>query len=247
MIEFGQTLRKAREAKGLTQRQIANTTHLMLQIIDDLENEKFSKIAAPIYGRGYVKIYCEVLGIEPAPLLDKFMELYTGVSKESCELPPNEASPITENATPISEAPSPTKTEEPIPPPSIPSPSIPPPVTDFFKLEEQVVTQPKPRIDTAEPKRYIPPPPTSPSRYAAPLPIEEVKPFFSRVKISIPPTAWRLLALACAAGLILWLLGFCVKALYNATMTPKEDAPTVETSSEMPARKPQVIQPLYID
>ena len=54
MIEFGYTLRKAREAKGLTLKDIAQSTHVMEQMLADLENENFSKIAAPIYGRGFV-------------------------------------------------------------------------------------------------------------------------------------------------------------------------------------------------
>ena len=48
MIEFGSTLRSAREAKGLTTRQLADMTHLLVQQIEALEREDFSRIAAPI-------------------------------------------------------------------------------------------------------------------------------------------------------------------------------------------------------
>ena len=75
MIEFGETLRQAREAKGLTTSQVAQTTHLLVQQIEALEREDFSRIAAPIYGRGFVKLYCEVVGLEPKPLIDAFMEI----------------------------------------------------------------------------------------------------------------------------------------------------------------------------
>ena len=78
MIEFGKTLRTARESKGLTPGQIAEKTHMMVQIVEGLENEDFSKIVAPIYGRGFVKLYCEAVGLEPKPLVDAFMEIYSG-------------------------------------------------------------------------------------------------------------------------------------------------------------------------
>ena len=78
MIEFGKTLRTAREAKGLTPGQIAERTHMMIQVVEGLENENFSKIVAPIYGRGFVKLYCEAVGLEPKPLVDAFMEIYGG-------------------------------------------------------------------------------------------------------------------------------------------------------------------------
>ena len=78
MIEFGRTLREAREAKGLSISQIAETTRIMHSIIDGLENENFSGIPAPIYGRGFVKLYCEAVGLDPKPMIAEFMEIYNG-------------------------------------------------------------------------------------------------------------------------------------------------------------------------
>ena len=40
MIEFGSTLRRAREAKGMTSTQLAQKTHLMVQQIEALEKQK---------------------------------------------------------------------------------------------------------------------------------------------------------------------------------------------------------------
>lgn len=78
MIEFGKTLRQAREAKGLSIAQIADSTHLMSQIVEGLENEDFSRIVAPIYGRGFVRLYCEAVGLDPKELIAEFMEIYNG-------------------------------------------------------------------------------------------------------------------------------------------------------------------------
>jgi transcriptional regulator with XRE-family HTH domain len=78
MIEFGASLRKAREARGLTTRQVAETTHILVQIVEDLENEDFSRIVAPIYGRGFVKLYCETVGLDSSVFVNQFMALYNG-------------------------------------------------------------------------------------------------------------------------------------------------------------------------
>lgn len=78
MIEFGKTLRAAREAKGLTIGQIADTTHMTPNAVSELENEDFSHIPAPIYGRGFVKLYCAAVGLDPKPLLEEFMEILNG-------------------------------------------------------------------------------------------------------------------------------------------------------------------------
>ena len=58
---FGETLRNAREAKGLTTSQIAAKTRMLVQIVEEMENEDFHRIAAPIYGRGFVKLYAEYI------------------------------------------------------------------------------------------------------------------------------------------------------------------------------------------
>ena len=92
MIEFGKTLREAREAKGLSIAQVAESTHMMSQIVEGLENEDFSRIVAPIYGRGFVKLYCEAVGLDPKELTTAFMEIYNGnraaASRESEEVQP---------------------------------------------------------------------------------------------------------------------------------------------------------------
>ena len=75
---LGKTLRQAREEKGLTISQVAEATRMMTQIIEDLEREDFRRIAAPIYGRGFIKLYAEYLGLDPEPLIQEFIEIYTG-------------------------------------------------------------------------------------------------------------------------------------------------------------------------
>ena len=76
---LGETFRLAREEKGQTISQVAEATRMMVQIVEDLEREDFRRIAAPIYGRGFIKLYAEHLGLDPEPLIRDFMEIYTGL------------------------------------------------------------------------------------------------------------------------------------------------------------------------
>jgi transcriptional regulator with XRE-family HTH domain len=77
-MSLGETLRLAREEKGQTVSQVAEATRMMVQIVEDLEREDFRRIAAPIYGRGFIKLYAEHLGLDAEPLIREFMEIYTG-------------------------------------------------------------------------------------------------------------------------------------------------------------------------
>ena len=129
-MSFGQTLRTAREAKGLTTSELAARTHLLVQIVEGLENEDFRRIPAPIYGRGFVKLYCEVVGIDPKPLQAEFMALYTH-KKDA-----------------------PAKTPQP-PPPSAPQ-EAPPPRTAV--LDEAPSPKPPPTIAAASQPNAVPTP-----------------------------------------------------------------------------------------
>ncbi len=75
---LGEILREAREAKGLTTSQVAAKTHILLKTIENLEEENFSKIPAPIYGRGFVRLYCECVGIDSQPLIEEYMKIHSG-------------------------------------------------------------------------------------------------------------------------------------------------------------------------
>ena len=111
MMEFGNTLRNAREAKGFTQAQIAEMTRMAPTTVAELEEENFSRIAAPIYGRGFVKLYCQAVGIDPRPLVEEFMAIYSGERETGIreripqEQPPKQEPPPKQEQPPKQEPP----------------------------------------------------------------------------------------------------------------------------------------------
>ena len=223
MIEFGKTLRTAREAKGLSIGQIAERTHMMVQVVEGLENENFSKIVAPIYGRGFVKLYCEAVGIEPKPLVDAFMDIYSGGRGKSAA-PPKSANAEPQAAEPIAPPPKPTA---PPPKPIVPEP--PQRVQDTIDFEAPA-TAGQPRQQPAT------------SRYAAPMPIDD--------GFSMPAVNWRMIALGAAAVAIVVLTLLGVRALYRVTMTAPEEEQATEVAAPAKApvdRRPLPLKPFYID
>ena len=246
MIEFGKTLRTAREAKGLTPGQIAERTHMMIQVVEGLENENFSKIVAPIYGRGFVKLYCEAVGLEPKPLVEAFMEIYSGRGTSAAKSAPAPAVPPAPKPAPVVETtPEPPKPVAPEPPARVQS------IIDF-DAPAKTVEPAKPAA--AEPAQTV-------SRYAAPMPADD--------GFSMPVINWRMVALAAAAIAIVVLAILGVRALYRVTMTaPEDEAETTEVTAPTPAptptptptptetqtpakvavdRKPLPLKPFYID
>jgi cytoskeleton protein RodZ len=70
---IGTRLRSARERKGLTILQAAEKLHVDAKILESLEAEDFAALGAPVYARGHLRHYAELIGEPPAEL----QELYS--------------------------------------------------------------------------------------------------------------------------------------------------------------------------
>ena len=187
-MSFGPTLKKAREAKGLTCSQVAAQTRILVQIITDMENEDFHRIPAPIYGRGFVRLYAECVDLDPIPLIREFMDIYEGRrapnTPDEPPPPPRIPVPPPEPIAPIPEpvfpsAPPPAFT--PAPAPSFETPFAPPepvpPAPDETPAPAATspVPEPPPVVTaptfTAQPAPQPAPPPVAPQPASVPPPV----------------------------------------------------------------------------
>ena len=123
-----------------------------VQIVEGLENEDFRRIPAPIYGRGFVKLYCETVGLEPKPLQAEFMTLYNQKKDAPGKAPP----PAPPKPAPV--APPAPEPEPVIAPPPEPEPE--PAPAPEPEPEPVIVPPPEPEPAPApEPEPVIVPPP----------------------------------------------------------------------------------------
>ena len=65
---IGSRLRAAREKKGLTILQAAEKMHVDARILESLEAEDFVALGAPVYARGHLRHYAELVGESPTEL-----------------------------------------------------------------------------------------------------------------------------------------------------------------------------------
>lgn len=243
MIQFGETLRAAREAKGLDTNEAARRIHLIARQVEALENEDFSRIAAPIYGRGFVKLYCQELGLDPQPLIEAFMEIYTG------KRPPARAK-SNKSAKP-----------EPAPQPrTLETRQADESTSDApaFTLEGGI-EPPQPDASTPLERPAAKPLVKPTSRFAAPMP--QQLPSRRKRGLFANGAFWRFLVLGAAAALILWGVASGLRKVYDAAMSrpasepAKQDAPaktaplqTAPNATPRDAKRvPMQIPSLYID
>lgn len=262
MIEFGNSLRRAREAKGYTVAQIAELTHMSPTTVSELETDNVSRIPAAVYGRGFVKLYCEAVGLEAKPFIDEFMAIYNGthdIGIKERPTPPPPPPPPPPEPEPVPTEPTPTIAPEPPPPEPPVAPEPPPskPILEQPLLSESAATTAAPVPSAAQPSQPAQAAtfeddaiitaddveslsdPRPLSRYAAP-----VRP---RNEPSVSPAVWRIGILGSIVLLVLWGVAVGVRALYRATSggEPAEDnnTPSVSVEPAKPASDQKPAKP----
>jgi cytoskeleton protein RodZ len=69
---FGESLKKSRQEKGLTPKDVAEATRIPAHIIEDLESGNESRMPAPVYVKGFIRAYARELGLDEEQLLQEY-------------------------------------------------------------------------------------------------------------------------------------------------------------------------------
>lgn len=72
----GPTIKILREQRGLTIRNIADTTKISSRYLEYIETESFKKLPAVPYLRGFLTNYAKALGCEPDRMVGDYMKRY---------------------------------------------------------------------------------------------------------------------------------------------------------------------------
>ncbi len=110
MESLGQTLKAARERKRITLSYAAAQTRIKMQFLELMERDDFSRMPAPAYAKGFLRMYAEFLGLDPQPLVQQYVEVHVGQRpprlQSASNAPPRPATPP---------APAPRRAPEPAP------------------------------------------------------------------------------------------------------------------------------------
>ena len=103
MQELGNIFKTARTKKKVTSSQAAAATRMKVQHIEALERGDFSRMAAPMYAKGFIKIYADYLGLDPTPLIKMYMD-HLAPSEPVVQVPPSVIVPKSPDEEPPAKA-----------------------------------------------------------------------------------------------------------------------------------------------
>jgi len=75
-VDFGRTLREARERRGVSVRQIANATKISASALEALERNDISRLPGGIFSRAFVRSYAVEVGLDPEATIQAFIERF---------------------------------------------------------------------------------------------------------------------------------------------------------------------------
>lgn len=82
MDTIGNRLKTAREKRNMKPSDVARATRIKTQYVEAIEQNEFHVLIAPIYAKGFIRLYAECVGIDPAPLVRQFNEIETAIPSE---------------------------------------------------------------------------------------------------------------------------------------------------------------------
>jgi len=88
MESVGKRLKAAREKRQMSVSDVASEIKARVQIIEAIEKDDFSSMVAPVYAKGFIKLYAECVELDHVPLI-KFYSMYhvPGAGKQTASRP----------------------------------------------------------------------------------------------------------------------------------------------------------------
>jgi cytoskeletal protein RodZ len=79
---IGQTLRHAREERGVELSDVELATKIRVKFLQAMESDRWEELPAPVYARGFLDIYGRYLGLDQKALLESYRERVEGEREE---------------------------------------------------------------------------------------------------------------------------------------------------------------------
>jgi cytoskeleton protein RodZ len=98
MSSVGAYLRGLREQQGMSVDELSRATRVLSHYLEALESEDLRRLPAPVFTKGFIRAYCQSVGVPP----DEALRLYDRMG-----VPPPDLSKVPVNAVRVSAAPEP--------------------------------------------------------------------------------------------------------------------------------------------
>ena len=72
-VSFGEELKRERELREITLREVSESTKISLRYLEALEQNAFENLPGGVFNRGFVRAYSKFIGVDPESMVDAYM------------------------------------------------------------------------------------------------------------------------------------------------------------------------------
>ena len=96
---FGHWLRRQREVREISLREIADVTKISIRYLEALEQDRFDVLPAPVFAKGFLREYARYVGLDPDDVVNSYLTAQNQSEPE--ESPPPIRGAARASATPL--------------------------------------------------------------------------------------------------------------------------------------------------
>lgn len=85
MPSFGEQLRRERELREISLREVSEATKISLRYLQALERNDFEHLPGGLFNKGFVRAYCEFIGVDAESMVNAY--LYEAQAQSAPTLP----------------------------------------------------------------------------------------------------------------------------------------------------------------
>ena len=86
MASFGEELKRERELRGISLKEIAEATKISIRFLEALEQDKFELLPGGIFNRGFIRAYTRFIGVDGEEMVNAYMEQVAAQQAQRREL-----------------------------------------------------------------------------------------------------------------------------------------------------------------
>jgi cytoskeleton protein RodZ len=86
MISIGEELKREREFREISLREISDATKINIRMLEAIEKDNFGALPGGIFNRNFIRAYADFIGLDPELIIRKY-QIQTGTDQEA-KLPP---------------------------------------------------------------------------------------------------------------------------------------------------------------
>lgn len=83
MASLGEDLKRERELRDISLREISEATKISMRILEAIERNNYKMLPGGIFNRNFIRAYAQFIGVDPEGAVNKYCQQSTTVAEET--------------------------------------------------------------------------------------------------------------------------------------------------------------------